>query len=534
MRNIFRSAVLFLLLSVTGLLQAQTLKLSSLPDAEAVIFLDFDGHTVSGTSWNSNGPLYCGPSGLNDAKVTEVFNRVAEDFRPFNINITTDSTKFLDAPLDRRTRVIVTITSSWYPGVGGVSFMNTFTIGDDTPCFVFSAALGYNVKQVSEASSHEAGHTLGLYHQAVFDENCVRIKEYSTGQGTGEIGWAPIMGNSYSKNFTLWNIGPTPYSCTMFQNDLDVITSDLNGFGYREDDHRDHFDSASQAEFTGNQFVLGGIISQNTDNDLFKFTVPYRGEFALDAVPYNVGTGNAGSDLDLQVTLYNSAQTVLNIYNPGTLLNSVVDTTLNAGTYYMKIEGKGNQFAPSYASLGSYSLQGNISAASNPLPLRRLQLNAAQNGDLHQISWEIEADEEVIEQTLEVSTDGRNFHKLVQPSNTDRSYSYRPSTSNITQYRISVVFDNGRQHYSNVVSVRPDRSNPRPKVTGNLISSGNIYVSSPGNYSYSIFDFNGKVVKRGQLINGINNISASDLQRGMYMIRFIGDSQQWNDKLLLQ
>ncbi len=48
----------------------------------------------------------------------------------------------------------------------------------------------------------------------------------------------------------------------------------------------------------------------------------------------------------------------MSMYNPGTLLSSVIDTILNPGTYYLKIEGKGNIYAPSYASLGSYALKG--------------------------------------------------------------------------------------------------------------------------------------------------------------------------------
>jgi hypothetical protein len=134
---------------------AQTPHLSSYPPATAVIFLDFDGHTVEGTSWNWSLPLIeCQPSGLDAAKITEVFNRVAEDFRPFNINVTTDSTYFLAAPADRRMRVIITTTSAWYGNAaGGVAFISSFTWGDDQPCFVFSASLGYNTKRISEAAA---------------------------------------------------------------------------------------------------------------------------------------------------------------------------------------------------------------------------------------------------------------------------------------------------------------------------------------------------------------------------------------------
>ena len=38
-------------------------------------------------------------------KLTEIFNRVSEDYRPFDINITTDIDVFIAAPFDKRIRV---------------------------------------------------------------------------------------------------------------------------------------------------------------------------------------------------------------------------------------------------------------------------------------------------------------------------------------------------------------------------------------------------------------------------------------------
>src|SRR3954469_20388594 len=117
--------------------QAQTPLLESYPSATATIYLDFDGHLVEGTSWNSNGPISCGPSNLNNAQVTEIYNRIAEDYRPLNINITTDSTKYWAAPVTKRMRLVLTVTSDWYGPAGGVSFVGSFGWGDNTPCFVF-------------------------------------------------------------------------------------------------------------------------------------------------------------------------------------------------------------------------------------------------------------------------------------------------------------------------------------------------------------------------------------------------------------
>src|SRR5262245_30079442 len=146
MKNFYKSGLLLLILISTLSTRAQVPVLSSYPSASAVVFLDFDGQTVDNTSWNYNGPICCAPSGLSTADITTAFTRVAEDYRPFNINITTDSTKYFAAPANRRMRVIVTTSWEWYGQAGGVAFIGSFTWGDNTPCFVFSSLLGYNVK----------------------------------------------------------------------------------------------------------------------------------------------------------------------------------------------------------------------------------------------------------------------------------------------------------------------------------------------------------------------------------------------------
>lgn len=530
MKNLYKSGLLALLLSFAVRTRAQVPVMSSYPSASAVIFLDFDGQTVVNTSWNYNGPIVCGASGLNNTQITSVFNRVSEDYRPFNVNVTTDSTKYFAAPANRRMRVIVTVTSDWYGSAGGVAFVGSFTWGDNTPCFVFSALLNLNEKNVAEAASHEAGHTLGLYHQALYDANCNKLTDYNSGVGSGEIGWAPIMGVGYYRNFTLWNLGPNAYGCNNIQNDLSIITSS-NGFTYRTDDYSSSFASATNLNLNAGQFTVLGTVEQNTDQDMFKFTQPGSGRFILNAIPYNIGTGNTGSDLDMQVTLYNSAQTQLNVYNPGTLLNSVIDTILNPGIYYLKVEGKGNIYAPNYASLGSYSLQGNYLPGT--LPLRKLELQGELVAERHKLNWVIDADEQVTELLLEISRDGRSFSPVTQPAPADRSFLYTPNISSAVQYRLKVTFDNGRSYYSNIVTLRNTGNDIRPKLLSNLVNNS-ITVSSPGNFSWMIYDFNGKMAAKGQLVSGMNTIPAQSITGGMYLIRFTDNSNQWTDKFVRQ
>jgi hypothetical protein len=533
MKNLFRSALLLLCCTAAIGVSAQVPVFSSYPSAATVIFLDFDGQTVNGTSWNSTGPIFCDNSGLTTAQMTEIFNRVAEDYRPFTLNITTDSTKYFAAPANKRMRVIVSQTYQWYgSGAGGVAFVNSFTWGDNTPCFIFSSLLNFNTKNIAEACAHEAGHTLGLRHQSTYDTSCNKVSDYNYGQGTGEIGWAPIMGVGYYQNFTLWHNGPNSLGCNVMQNDLSVITSATNGISFRPDDYTSAFNTATNAPFTNNFFSINGVIEQNTDQDMFKFTMASLAEFKLTGIPYNVGTGDAGSNLDMQVTLYNSAQTSLGTYNPSTLLNTIIDTTLAAGTYYVKVEGKGNIYAPNYASLGSYALQGE-NIINGTLPLHRLELKGNFRQDQHLLNWVVEADEVLTEQVLEVSSDGRYFTALANPALADRAYTYRPSGTGTLLYRLSVRFDNNSHYYSNVVAIKSS-TGTKPKLVSNVITSNSFSIASPGNYSYTLFDMTGKTISQGKITNGMNTITPQGMSSGMYLVRFSDGIEQWTDKLIKQ
>ncbi len=533
MKNQIQSCLILLLCVGSLSVSSQVPILNSYPSASPTIFLDFDGQTVSGTSWNVSGPINCGASGLSNAQITEVFNRVAEDYRPFTVNITTDSTKYLSAPANKRMRVIITVTSSWYGSAGGVAFVNSFTWGDNTPCFVFSALLSYNQKNVAEAASHEAGHTLGLRHQSTYDASCVKTSEYNYGIGTGETSWAPIMGAGYSKNLTTWYNGPNSISCATIQKDLDVITSAANGITYRTDNPNNSFNAASTEAFNNNLFTTSGIIEKPTNQDFYQFTLPSLKLFQLSAVPFNVGPGNAGANLDVKVTLYNSSQSLLGTYTSNSTLSLTIDTSLGAGNYYFKIEGTGNTYAPSYAILGSYTVQGEL-IDDVPLPLHKLELKGTFSQDKHILNWNVQADEPISEQILEVSTDGKNSSQLTQPANDDRSYSYRPANTKAALYRMYVEFENGSHYYSNVVAIKQPNENYKPKLVNNLVTNGIITVTSPATFDYSLFDLNGKVLNKGIVAGGMNTINTNGMINGVYFIRFTDGGHQWTEKLVKQ
>jgi hypothetical protein len=530
MKNLCFALLAVCLVLTAATSHAQVPTLNSYPSADATVFLDFDGHQVNGTSWNSNGPINCGASNLNTAQITEIFNRISEDYRPFNINITTDSTRYWSAPVYKRVRIILTVTSDWYGAAGGVSFVGSFTWGDNTPAFVFTALLNYNTKNIAEAAAHEIGHTLGLRHQSSYDGNCAKTAEYNPGFGSGEIGWAPIMGVGYYRNFTLWNNGANPYGCTSYQDDLGIITGGINGFGYRTDDHAGTTDlAATDIPLSNNQFSIKGIIEKNTDQDVFRITVPVSGNVHLDALPYSLGSGDAGSNLDMQVDLVSSNQELLGSYNPALLLNASIDTVLGAGTYYLRVQGKGNAYAQEYASLGSYELKGTFTPSA-VLALHRLELHAAIQDSRHRFDWIIDADEQVVDQVLESSANGISFQPIASVNGNARTYQYLPATSGLSYYRLLVRFDNGRSYYSNVVALRTG-AETRPVLTSTTAASA-LYVNSPAGFTYTLLDYSGRTLAHGVLVQGSNTISTSILSSGMYLLRFAKGDVQYTEKFM--
>ena len=153
-----------------------TFRLHSLPGVTKVIYLDFDGHTTSGTAWSGGATIVS--AALHHRR------RLPPSARP---NSSASSTSGSASPRTssrtastsrRRTRAwrrcgnsgtgdiewgqrVVVSPTNWYnTGAGGVAYIGSFSWNSDTPCFVFSAQLGTgHEKYTAEAIAHEAGHT---------------------------------------------------------------------------------------------------------------------------------------------------------------------------------------------------------------------------------------------------------------------------------------------------------------------------------------------------------------------------------------
>jgi len=503
--------------------------LNSLPSASATIYLDFDGQTVNCAYWNAGTPFTCAPSGMTDAQITEVFNRVAEDYRPFDINITTDESKFLAAPLSARVRVIITPTSGWFKGVGGVSFVGSFKWGDDTPSFVFSDRLGPNSpKMVAECCSHESGHAVGLSHQSKYDGTCNLTATYNDGEGTGETSWAPIMGNSYYRNMSGWNDGPTPYGCANIQDNLSIITTQ-NGFTYRTDDYSDDINN-NPVELPLNNTNVEGVISTTVDKDAFSFNLSHNSKVQLNIKPFSVDANYQGANLDIKMSLYNSSRELIATFDPAMTMDVVVDTVLNMGTYYILIDGAGNNNIDDYGSLGSYSIN---ASAVYTLPLRGVTLNGMAQKNKHSLTWNILLNEPVKMITIESSMDGIHYYTVNSINAVSSNFIYTPFQKADLNYRLKVTSVLNQIVYSNTIKLN-GVGGTGSLFTASTFIKNEITVNAAENYQYMVTDINGNAIARGNGKAGFNTVDMSRVPGGMYVLQLLSNNQKQTERIIKQ
>lgn len=356
---------------------SEAFTLHSRPGAQRTIYLDFDGGSLLSTNfWLANGlstllfPGWStdGSAAFSDAErsvVIEVWARMAEDFAPFDVDVTTDEPAagglFRSSSGDTSygTRVAFTsgaaVQSSLCGGCGGLAWVGTFdsvTNGEvRSPAWVFPSSLGNKAKNLAEAGSHEAGHTLGLSHDG----------STSSGYYSGTSLWGPLMGSPYSSSITQWSKGEYP-NASNHEDDLAVVRA--NGLALRPDEAGDSV--ATALPFSQLRSSAGGraVITSPDDEDWYSLT-DCSGTVTVGAVPTDIGPN---LDIGLEVRgptgalLESSTPTTVRTYSGVTGLGANISLPLSGGPFHVTVSGIGSGTSWSgsgyddYGSLGTYRL----------------------------------------------------------------------------------------------------------------------------------------------------------------------------------
>jgi hypothetical protein len=372
-------------------------KLHSNSGAPNVVYLDFDGQIITATAWNSTAnPSFTAlaydvdgmPTSFSDtekANIAEIWRRVAEDYAPFNIDVTTEQ----PASFGPKTGRVLITSNVDANGLdmpaktsGGVAYINVW--GDPNFAKAYSPAFAYHNQvggpdNIAEVVSHEFGHNLGLSHDGT------TTSAYYTGQGTGFTSWAPIMGAGYYMQVTQWSAGEYA-NANETQDDIAIISSKLTS---KLDDHSNVRTGATPlvVDATGHIFsntpitspmdnskVNRGVISSRTDVDVFSFKSG-AGNVVLQATPLREATMERGGDLDISLSLYDAAGNLITSSNPTDETDAGISTTLAAGAYYLAVDGVGSVNYTDYGSLGQYFIEGVLPVAApdttapNPNPM---------------------------------------------------------------------------------------------------------------------------------------------------------------------
>ena len=378
------------------------LKFHSRPGAANVLFLDFDGHIVSGTAWNGTDGVNRDPipavafstdsdySTYSDAEqlaIKRIWQRIAEDYAPFNIDVTTEEpatfgTRTARALITRNTDAnSVTNPAST---AGGVAYVNVFASSSYayySPAWIYANNLSYREDYIAEAAAHEIGHNMGLSHDGKTDGT-----EYYNGHGTGETSWAPIMGTGYGRNVSQWSKGEYALANNT-QDDLSIIAGKLT---YRTDDAGGTPATTAYLQVETNGAILAttpdtdpanartankGVLERNTDIDVYSFLTD-TGTVRLAAIPWVSPADTRGGNTDLRMRLLDAGGAVLADADPADQTGASIVTNLAAGQYFVELRGVGTgnptNTTPTgytvYGSIGQYFITGSVVRSSAVIP----------------------------------------------------------------------------------------------------------------------------------------------------------------------
>jgi hypothetical protein len=304
-------------------------QLNSLPGAPHTLYLDFDGHYESTWNRTDSNQTYTGVtagefnidgtagiSSSEESAIRKIWETVADDYSPFNVNVTTvapsGSANFLRVVMAGSTSatlrnsagtvvniptqdVFISSDNGTMVDTSGYAAIGSYTNAEPNVVWVFAKYMStwgttdsegrYRDLRliIANTASHEAGHAFGLEHHGNYD--------------TGTSLVTPIMGSNTQGDRSLWssyNVGTTSFDTKARLTSL---------FGARPDEYGDGLSTATQFPM-GYSPIFGvtgsakGVIGTTSDLDLFRLTTSAKNTYQITVSAPQFG------NLDAQLVLY--------------------------------------------------------------------------------------------------------------------------------------------------------------------------------------------------------------------------------------
>jgi hypothetical protein len=344
------------------------------------------------------------------------------------------------------------------------------------------------------------------------------------------------MGNVASRNTTQWNFGPTPNGCSYLQDNLGVITT-TNGFGYRPDDYADLYTNASPITISNNAFNKAGVISTTADKDYFRIDLSQKGMVKLNVSPFSVGTGNSGANLDVKIILQDAKGTEIRTFEIADSLNARMDTMLNAGTYYVIIDGTGNVNAGNdYGSLGAYTIDGNYSGTT----ASTTTTTSANSGTIvtgikvkngNKLNWNATNLKGTAAISVMVATEEGDFKEVARPALNANSYVHQVVDPAAYTYMLKFIEKDGSVQFSNSVTIE-NKSNGAGIFKIIKQAQQPVIVVAAEAYEYQVVDNFGHVILAGKASAGTKTIDVRNQPAGIYNLRLLNETENRTEKFI--